>query len=75
MDTILCSQNWEAFTLGYNGSDFKKNKYDQRLAATYAKYNVILPDLALRTAQTVLLYFGFNPGTVDGVTAVARGPY
>jgi hypothetical protein len=67
LDSALRSQNWEAFAHGYNGSDFKKNNYDQRLAAAYAKYNVMLPDLVLRTAQIALLYLGFNPGSVDGV--------
>ena len=67
LDSALRSQNWEAFAHGYNGSDFKKNKYDERLAATHAKYKVMLRDIALRAAQTVLFYVGFNPGTVDGV--------
>jgi hypothetical protein len=67
LDSALRSQNWETFAHGYNGSDFKKNKYDERLAAAHAKYKVMLPDLALRAAQAALLYLGFNPGTVDGV--------
>lgn len=28
----------------------------------------MLPDLSLRTAQAALLYLGFDPGTIDGVT-------
>ena len=67
LDGALRSQSWETFARGYNGSDFKKNNYDERLAAAHAKYKVMLPDLTLRTAQAALLYLGFNPGTVDGV--------
>ena len=67
LDSALRSQNWEAFARGYNGSGFKKNKYDEKLAAAHAKYKIMLPDLALRGAQTALLYLGFNPGRVDGV--------
>jgi len=67
LDSALRSQNWETFAHGYNGSGFKKNKYDERLAAAHAKYKVMLPDLDLRAAQAALLYLGFNPGAVDGV--------
>ena len=67
LDSALRSQNWATFANGFNGSGFEKNKYDERLAAAYAKYKVMLPDLALRAAQAALLYLGLNPGTVDGV--------
>lgn len=30
--------NWAKFALGYNGSAYKTNKYDTKLAAAYAKY-------------------------------------
>lgn len=63
----LQRQDWVSFARGYNGPDFKKNEYDTRLAAAHAKYQIILPDLVLRTAQTALFYLGFDPGTVDGM--------
>jgi len=63
----LQRRNWVSFARGYNGSDFKKNEYDTRLAAAHAKYKIILPDLALRTAQAALLYLGFDPGPIDGL--------
>lgn len=63
----LRRQDWVAFARGYNGQDFKKNQYDTRLAASYAKCGTILPDLALRAAQAALLYLGFDPGPIDGL--------
>lgn len=63
----LQRQNWVSFARGYNGPEFKKNEYDTRLAAAHAKYKVLLPDLALRTAQAALLYLGIDPGPIDGV--------
>ena len=62
----LQRRNWASFARGYNGPEFKKNEYDTRLAAAHAKYKVILPDLAFRTAQAALLYLGIDPGPIDG---------
>lgn len=62
----LQRQNWVSFARGYNGPSFKKNEYDTRLAAAHAKYKIILPDLAFRTAQAALLYLDIDPGPIDG---------
>ncbi|OOG14520.1 N-acetylmuramidase domain-containing protein [Pseudomonas sp. C9] len=62
----LQRKNWAAFTRGYN-VQHDKNEYDTRLAAAYAKYKVVHPDLALRTAQAALLYLGIDPGPIDGL--------
>lgn len=62
----LQRRNWASFARGYNGPEFKKNEYHMRLAAAHAKYKVILPDLAFRTAQAALLYLGIDPGPIDG---------
>ena len=35
----LKNRNWAAFALGYNGKDYKINKYDDKLAAAYKKYH------------------------------------
>ena len=59
--------NWVSFARGYNGRDFKKNEYDTRLAAAHTKYKIILPDLALRSAQAALHYLGFNTEPIDGI--------
>jgi hypothetical protein len=66
LDGALQRQSWVSFARGYNGPEFKKNEYDTRLAAAHAKYKIILPDLALRTAQAALLYLGIDPGPIDG---------
>ncbi|HEY0005210.1 MAG TPA: N-acetylmuramidase family protein [Pyrinomonadaceae bacterium] len=34
----LRNKNWAAFALGYNGKTYKKNRYDTKLAAAYAKH-------------------------------------
>lgn len=67
LTSALHRQDWVTFARRYNGPEFEKNKYPQRLAAAHAKYQIMLPNLALRGAQTALLYLGFNPGPVDGV--------
>jgi hypothetical protein len=35
----LKNKNWAALALGYNGADYKINKYDEKLAAAYRKYS------------------------------------
>ena len=37
LDRALQKGDWAAFARGYNGTAYKQNKYDQRLAAAYAK--------------------------------------
>jgi hypothetical protein len=67
LDGALQRHDWVSFARTYNGSDFKKNEYDTRLAAAHSKYTIGCPDLRLRTAQTALLYLGFDPGPIDGL--------
>jgi len=62
----LQRKDWASFARGYNGKNYKLNEYDSRLAAAYATFKVILPDLTLRRAQAALLYIGIDPGGVDG---------
>lgn len=63
----LARHDWAAFARGYNGPDFRKNDYDHRLQAAHAKFEALLPDLELRTAQAALTYLGFSPGPIDGL--------
>lgn len=35
----LQSKNWASFAKGYNGSGYKKNKYDTKLASAYKRYS------------------------------------
>ena len=36
----LKSHNWDEFAKRYNGSGFKANKYDTKLASAYKKYSL-----------------------------------
>lgn len=38
LDAALRAENWALFALRYNGSGYKKNKYDTKLRAAYAKW-------------------------------------
>ena len=70
----LRAGDWSAFAFGYNGRDYRNNHYDELLAGTHARFSILHPDLTYRTAQTALLYLGFNPGSVDGIPGkVTRG--
>jgi hypothetical protein len=39
IDDELRDHKWAAFAFRYNGPEFKKNKYDEKLAAAYKKYS------------------------------------
>ncbi|MDD5271989.1 MAG: N-acetylmuramidase family protein [Methylovulum sp.] len=39
LDAALRKHQWAAFAKGYNGSEYWKNKYDEKLAQAYAKYD------------------------------------
>ena len=41
LDKALRSRDWAAFARGYNGPAYRRNKYDEKLAAAYAKYAAI----------------------------------
>lgn len=38
LDRHLRNRDWASFARGYNGSGYKKNKYDTKLAAAYRRY-------------------------------------
>jgi hypothetical protein len=63
----LREKDWAGFALRYNGTEFQKNKYDEKLATFSARYEVgPLPDLNVRSAQMMLMYLGYSMGGVDG---------
>jgi hypothetical protein len=63
----LQRQDWTAFAKGYNGSDFAKNRYDEKLRHEHDDLVANgLPDLRLRSAQMRLMFRGFDPGPIDG---------
>jgi hypothetical protein len=63
----LRGADWAGFAFRYNGTEFQKNKYDEKLARAHARFIAgPLPSLRVRTAQLQLSYLGYAPGTVDG---------
>jgi hypothetical protein len=64
----LAANDFPSFARGFNGPDFRQNMYDTRLASAHAKFlHGGLPDLAVRSAQVLLLFLGHAPGPIDGV--------
>lgn len=50
LDAALARRDWAGFARGYNGPAFAANRYDQRLAAAYARYAQPLLQLGSRGA-------------------------
>jgi N-acetylmuramidase-like protein/putative peptidoglycan binding protein len=68
LDGALRAHDWARFAAGYNGSNYRINNYDTRLAAAYQYFDRgALPDLSVRSAQVYLTYLGYDPQDVDGV--------
>jgi hypothetical protein len=68
LHVALGKKDWTGFARGYNGPQFAKNQYDEKLRHAYDDLVANgLPDLRLRSAQLRLLYRGFEPGPIDGV--------
>lgn len=68
LDGALRRRDWAEFAKGYNGAGYRKNQYDERLAASYARLKKgPLPDLMVRSTQLCLLYLGYDPRGVDGL--------
>ena len=64
----LLTKDWTRFARGYNGPQFAKSRYDEKLRFAFEDLTENgLPDLRLRSAQLQLLYRGFHPGPIDGV--------
>lgn len=63
----LRAQDWATFARRYNGPDYARNQYDQRLRTAFQKFaQGPMPDLRARSVQLYLRYRGFAPGPVDG---------
>lgn len=67
MHNALRANRWAAFAEAYNGKGYRKNRYDEKLAAAFAVALKQSPDLDLRAAQAALTFLGFDPGPVDGL--------
>lgn len=67
LSQYLQSADWAKFALHYNGKDYQKNQYDEKLALAHARFTAgPLPNLRVRAAQLYLSYLGHGPGAVDG---------
>ncbi|SET77048.1 N-acetylmuramidase domain-containing protein [Oceanicella actignis] len=76
----LARRDWTAFARGYNGPDWRRNAYDRKLAAAYARHagdgrGEGPSDRAagafrvrgVRELQAALDYLGADPGPADGL--------
>ncbi len=70
LDDELRDLRWADFARRYNGPAYKKNRYDEKMAAAYAEFSggVIAPGTA--DIQAALNRFGASL-TVDGITGPA----
>lgn len=64
----LRAHDWAAVAKGYNGANYAKHKYDQRLAGEYLKFttDALVPDIDVRRVQQYLRYLGVQI-TADGL--------
>jgi N-acetylmuramidase/Putative peptidoglycan binding domain len=68
VDVSLRSQNWASFARVYNGPNFAANNYDSHLRHFHDTFAAgPLPELRVRALQILLMFKGFDPGTIDGV--------
>ncbi len=64
---FLARRDWAGFARRYNGPGFRRNRYDEKLAAAHARYaGGSLPSLEVRAAQLRLTYLGEDPHGIDG---------
>ena len=65
----LVDRDWPGFARIYNGPGYWQNHYDIKLAEQYQRFaSGSVPNLELRTAQVALLYLGYAPGKIDGIS-------
>lgn len=77
LDIALVSHDWETFARSYNGSGFRKNHYDTKLADAYLRWTRRLAagpapvapvaDERLRVVQGSLKQLGLYEGQLDGL--------
>lgn len=68
LNAPLASHDWPTFARGYNGPDFSKNQYAERLDAAFRTFSHgPLPSVAVRQAQMLLMFLGIDAGTIDGI--------
>ena len=64
----VVDKHWAVYARGYNGADFARNRYDERLQAACAEFTARgTPNVVLRGCQVFLNYLGFSTGGIDGL--------
>jgi hypothetical protein len=68
LEKYLQAEDWSGFAKGYNGPEYEKNRYHEKLAGAFERYKseTVERDQGVKDLQRVLNRFGFNL-TVDGV--------
>jgi N-acetylmuramidase-like protein/putative peptidoglycan binding protein len=65
----LVKKDWAGFARLYNGPTYWQNHYDVKLAEQFQRFSSgSVPNLEMRTAQVGLLFLGYAPGKIDGIT-------
>lgn len=59
----LKRRDWAGFARGYNGADYKINKYDTKLAAAYRKHSKAISEIPETITKTADIDKGVTPGT------------
>ncbi|MFO1183655.1 MAG: N-acetylmuramidase domain-containing protein [Bauldia sp.] len=76
LDGALRDHRWADFARAYNGAGFRKNRYDEKLAAAYRRFlaggadagpPLPEPDPAVAQAQAMLHRLRLYDGAIDGV--------
>jgi hypothetical protein len=70
LDDELRDRRWADFARGYNGPGYRENRYDEKLAAAYAKHNLGAIQPTTAEIQSALNRFGASLD-VDGETGPA----
>ncbi|MDF2232607.1 N-acetylmuramidase domain-containing protein [Albimonas sp. CAU 1670] len=71
LDRALRARDWAGFARGYNGPSFKKNRYDEKMAAAYRKFSTVegtgFRVETVRDLQVALNFLGADAGDADGL--------
>lgn len=68
MTKALADGDWATLARQYNGPNYAKYRYDEKLASFHAQFTAHgCPNIAIRAAQVYLTYRGADPGPIDGI--------
>lgn len=67
LSRYLVDRDWDAFARRYNGPNYHKNQYAERMDAAYSLYRTGRDIFTVRQIQSALIELGYNPGIIDGV--------